>query len=137
MTKEQFEVYISPNYLTFETFKQSIINSPITTLYNFDSIILDKVLSFDNFSPTYNLSGDSVAVLINCPINFPPLRVISPNPIYDFYVNSRSLATGAYINPRNTYPGAIFVSRIRPPVLVSPTDPNYNECYTFLIFRFN
>ena len=137
MIKEQFEVYISPNYLTFETFKQSIINSPITTLYNFDSIILDKVLVFDNFTPVYNLPPNSVAVLVNCPIVFPPLRVFAPNPIYDFYVSSRSLATGTYINPRNTYPGAIFFGRVRPPVSVSAADPLYNECYTFLIFRFD
>ena len=134
MTKEQFEVFISPTYLTFETFKQSVVNSPTTTNLNFDSIILDEVLVFDHFTPAYTMSRGQIAVLINAPINFFPFRI---GDVWNVSVWSFSHATGNPILPRNCYPGAIFIDTINPPA-VRPIEPReFNEFYTFLIFRFD
>ena len=133
MTKEEFEVYISPTYLTFETFKQSIINSPVTTNENFDSLILQEVLVFDHFTPQYRLR-DEIAVLINAPINFYPFKL---GDIWNYSVFSYSHATGNLILPRNCYPGAIFTREISPPNSIPDEPRDFNEFYTFLIFRFN
>ena len=121
MTQDEFESYISPVYLTFKTFKQAIKNAPTTNLLNVDSAIVDEVLTFDDNSPVYPLLPNYVAILLNC----------SNNNIKG--VLSSTLSTSSAIYPQNTYPGAIFIKGIVPP-LVPPTEV---DMYTFLIVRFD
>ena len=121
MTKEEFESYISPTYLTFETFKQAIKNAPTTALLNVDSAIVEEVLTFDDFSSPYTLPTNFVAILLNCSNN------------HKAGVFSSTLSTSSKIFPQNTYPGAIFINNITPPAAL----PLSCDMYTFLIIRFN
>jgi len=122
MTKEEFESYISPTYLTFETFKQSLLASPVININNIDSIIFQEVLLFDDYSAPYFIPANAVAVLIN---------------------NSNSFIKGVFgLSPANIplnviycnycLPGTIFVKSINPPPI-----PVTNDFYTFLILRFD
>ena len=122
MTKEEFECYIHPTYLTFETFKQSLLASPQISVNNIDSIIFQEVLLFDDYSAPYNLPANTVAVLINGTNSF-----------------SKSVYGGSPANgvPNTIYcnfclPGTIFVKQITPPGL-----PINNDFFTFLILRFD
>lgn len=121
MTQEEFEAYISPVYLTFKTFKQAIKNSPVTSQLNVDTAIVDEVLTFDDNSPNYPLLFNYVAILINCSNN-------NTKGVY-----SSTLSTNTNIFPQNTYPGAIFIKGIFPPLF----PPSEVDMYTFLIVRFD
>lgn len=121
MTQEEFESYISPVYLTFKTFKQAIKNAPTTSFLNVDSAIVEEVLTFDDYSSLYTLSPNFVAILLNCSNN-------NKNG-----VTSSTLSTSSAICPQNTYPGAIFIKDITPPLF----PVGLCDMYTFLIIRFN
>ena len=122
MTKEEFESYISPTYLTFETFKQSLLAAPNININNIDSIIFQEVLLFDDYSAPYNLPANYVAVLINCTNN------------YSKSVYGISAANSTFNNLYCNFclPGTIFIKGIQPPVT-----PLNNDFFTFLILRFD
>ena len=123
MTKQEFESYISPTYLTFETFKQSLLFSPVININNIESIIFQEVLLFDDNSPIFLLPANVVAVLINC----------SDNYTKGVFGNSAANISSHVIYCNRCKPGTIFVKYISPPSIV----PNDIDFYTFLILRFN
>lgn len=122
MTQEEFESYISPTYLTFETFKQSLLASPVINFNNIDSIIFQEVLLFDDFSRAFSIPSNAVAVLIN---NSNNNRGGSTG-----FTIANSFLTPVFIN--GCLPGTIYVKAIVPPVT-----PVANDFYTFLILRFD
>jgi hypothetical protein len=122
MTKEEFESYISPTYLTFETFKQSLLASPVININNIDSIIFQEVLLFDDNSAPYFLPQNAVAVLINCTNNF----------IKGVFSLSAANIPLNIIYCNNCLPGTIFIKGIQPPPVIVG-----NDFYTFLILRFD
>ena len=119
MIKEEFESYISPIHLTFETFKQSLINSSFSS-NNIDSVIFQEVLSFNSGSAPFTLPTNTCAVLV---LNHAGREVSS------FPLNS-----GIPTHVAACTLGTIFVDSIDPP----PVPPGvFVPCHTFVIFRFD
>lgn len=118
MTKEEFESYISPTILTFESFKQAVINSSFA-VNNIDSVIFQEVLSFNSTSASFILPTNTCAVLIltNNSREVTSFTLDTPSPCY---VAGYSL-------------GTIFTTSIDPPFPISVPIVSH----TFVIFRFD
>jgi len=119
MIKEEFESYINPIHLTFESFNLAIESSSLNV--NVDSAIVKQVLNFDDNSPAFSLSTNECAILL-----------AYSNILGTKFVSSSTLATGSSIFLQNVSIGSIFVKAINPPVVVTDLTQ-----YMFLIIRFN
>lgn len=117
MTQQEFESYVNPNHITFETFKQSVINSSFS-VNNIDSIIFQEVLSFSSSSLSFVLPPNTCAVLV---LNHQARDVTS------YTLNS----SPTFISPCTL--GTIFTTSIDPPGV----PPVMDSCHTFVIFRFD
>lgn len=121
MTKEEFQSFIHPTYLTFETFKSSLesqFNKSIPNI-NVDSVIFQEVLIISDNDASYSLSTNKCAVFLNYALNGTSALTTTT----DLANNTIYLV--------NAYPGLICTKNISTSPTLIPSS------FIFLIFRFN
>lgn len=125
MTQEELSKYISPNFVTWETVKQSLLSPdnafPILQNFSDDSIIFDSVIYLNTSKGTpVALPNNTFVILVSA--NYYDTNAVTLAFGYDLTNNQANLIGAT--------PGTIFCKSLNPAL-------GGFSSFTFLLFRIN